>query len=219
MSNLHARIAALVPNMDGWCSVEKANDLALAVIKLRASVTIELGVWGGRSLLPLAMAHQEQNHGIVYAVDPWSNAASVEFQNEANTNWWGKVDHEMIYQRFLAHLKNQGVEQFVKVVRAKSDDFDPPQVVDCLHVDANHSDQAVKDVERFASKVRVGGFCFLDDINWEGGGVKRAADKLLTMGFVKLFDRDTGAMFERLPQKTPIGKKRGRKPGKKKRGK
>lgn len=204
MSNLHARIAALVPKMDGWCSVEKANDLALAVIKLRGAVSVEIGVWGGRSLLPIAMAHQEQDFGVAWAIDPWTNAASVEHQNEANAGWWGKVDHEMIYQRFLAHLKNEGVEKYVKVVRQKSDDVEPPPAIALLHVDGNHSDQAVKDITRFAPNVITGGFVFVDDIAWEGGGVTRAVEKLLSMGFVKLFDRDTGAMFQRVATKTAV---------------
>lgn len=217
MSNLHGRIAALVPRVTGWCSPEKAQDLALAVIKLRASVTVEIGVWGGRSCLPMALAHQEQNHGVVWAIDPWSPAASSEGYEKVNADWWGAQNHEAVYRVFLAHLKDQGLEQFVKVIRQKSDDVEPPQVVDILHLDGQHTDQAVRDIERFAPRVRVGGFVFVDDINWSGGGVARSVEKLLSMGFVKIFDRDTGAMFERVPEKTPIGKKRGRPPGKKKR--
>lgn len=180
----------------------------MAVIKLRSSVTIELGVWGGRSCIPLALAHREQGHGIVYAVDPWSREASIENQNEANAGWWGSVDHESVYRQFMAHLKAQGLEEYVKVIRQRSDDFTPPDVVDFVHVDANHSDQAIRDVERYCSKVRAGGFVFADDIKWEGGGVERAVEKLLTMGFVKIFDRDTGAMFQRVPKPTAIRKKR-----------
>ena len=197
MSSLQSRITALVPVMDGWCSIEKANDLALAVIKSHASVSVEIGVWGGRSLIPMALAHQEQNQGIVWAIDPWSSLASVEGYDAANSDWWGKQDHEMIYQRFLASARAHGVEKFIKIVRQKSDAIEPPPVIDVLHVDGQHTEQAVRDVERFASRVRVGGFCFVDDIGWSGGGPAAAVEKLLTMGFVKLFDRDTGAMFER----------------------
>lgn len=214
MSNLQSKIAATVPNMGGWCSVQKANDLALAVIKLKADVTVEIGVLDGRSLIPMAMAHAEQQHGIVWAIDPWSVAASVEHQNAANSEWWGKLDHEASHQRFLGHIATHGLGNYVKVIRQKSDDVEPPECVDLLHIDGSHSVQAIRDVERFASRVRVGGYVFADDIHWEGGMVEKAVDKLLTMGFVKIFDRDTGAMFQRVPAKV-APKRRGRPPGKK----
>ena len=194
---LSARIAALVPTVTGWCSVEKANDLALAIIKLRATVSVEIGVWGGRSCLPMAMAHQEQDHGVVWAIDPWSPGASVVGYDKANADWWGAQNHEAVYQSFLANLKLNGLEKYVHVIRNKSDDVDPPGVIDLLHSDGQHTEQAVRDVERFASRVRPGGFVFCDDIHWSGGGVERSVAKLLTMGFKQIFTRDTGAMFQR----------------------
>lgn len=197
MSNLQHQIALIVPTITGWCTVEKAQDLVLAVLKLKASVSVEIGVWGGRSLVPIALAHKEQKHGTVWAIDPWSPVASTEGYDKVNADWWGSQNHEAVYQRFLAVLKEQGVEDYVRVMRRKSDDVIPPSKIDFLHVDGQHTDQAVKDVERFASKVVPGGFVFVDDVQWSGGGVGRAVEKLLTMGFVKLFDRDTGAMFQR----------------------
>ena len=194
---LHSRIAALVPSISGWCSVEKANDLALAVIKLRSSVTVEIGVFGGRSLLPMALAHAEQDHGGVWAIDPWQAAASVEGYDPVNAEWWSRVNHEALYQQFLGHLKAHGVEKFVKIVRGKSDNVTPPEVIDVLHLDGQHTDQTVRDVERFASRVRPDGFVFVDDIHWSGGGVERGVARLLTMGFTQIFVRDTGAMFQR----------------------
>lgn len=203
---LNTRIATIVPSITGWCSVEKANDLALAIIKLRSSVTVEIGVWGGRSVVPMALAHQEQDHGIVWAIDPWSPVASTEGYDKVNSDWWGAQNHEVVYRGFLDTLRLNGVERFVNVIRKKSDDVEPPPVIDMLHIDGQHTEQAVRDVERFASKVRDGGFCFVDDIGWSGGGPARAVTRLLEMGFVKVFDRDTGAMFEKAVAKPSTNK-------------
>lgn len=219
MSNLQAKIAAIVPTITGWCSVEKGQDLALAVIKTKSAVTVEIGCWGGRSLIPMAMAHAEQQAGIVWAIDPWSPQASTEGYDTVNANWWGSQNHEAVYQGFLLSLKTTGVEQYVKVVRQKSDDVEPPPAIDVLHLDGQHTDQAVKDIARFAPAVVPKGFVFIDDIGWSGGGVGRAVEKLLTMGFVKVFDRDTGAMFQRQEKPAAPAKRRGRGPAKKKRGK
>ena len=203
---LHSRIAALVPSLTGWCSVEKANDLALAIIKVRSSVSVEIGVWGGRSLIPMALAHQEQQHGLVWAIDPWSPKASVEGYDKANSDWWGAQDHDLVYRNFIANLKAHAVEEYVRVVRMKSDDVEPPDNIGMLHLDGQHTDQTIRDVERFATKVIPNGFCFVDDIHWSGGGVERGVEKLLTLGFVKLFVRDTGAMFQRIAAKKPTPK-------------
>lgn len=213
---LSTRIAAMIPTVTGWCSIEKGNDLALAVLKSKSSVSVEVGVFAGRSCIPLAMAHREQNHGIVIAIDPWSSAESIVGQGAADTEWWGtKVDHEIIYQGFLASLKAHDLEKWVEVIRAPSDSVTPPKQIDVFHCDGNHSEQSVRDVERFGSLVGPSGFLFLDDLGWSNLGPKHAADKLPSMGFTKLFDRDTGAMFQRQPAKTASAKKRGRPPGSK----
>ena len=222
-----SRVTQKVLEITGWCSPEKANDLALAVLKTRASFVVEIGVWGGRSCIPMAMACAEQQHGVVWAIDPWSPAASVEGYDEVNAQWWGSQDHEAVYRGFLGIVKSNGLDQYIKVIRAKSDLVKPPEVVDLLHLDGQHSDQTTRDVMRYATKVRPGGYVFCDDIKWTGGGVERGVEKLLSLGFVKLFDRDTGAMFQRPELKATVEvksqadgtKKRGRPKGSKNKGK
>lgn len=219
MIPLASRIATIVPTITGWCSVEKAQDLALAILKTKAAVSLEVGCWGGRSAIPMALAHKEQGSGVVIVVDPWSPVASAEGYEKVNADWWGSQNHELVYQTFLESLKKAEVEQFVQVIRAKSDDAPVPDVIDVLHLDGQHTDQTIRDVERFASRVRPGGYVFVDDIHWTGGGVERGVAKLLTMGFTQLFVRDTGAMFERTGKAeepvNPVLKKngRGRPPG------
>ena len=87
----------------------------------------------------------------------------------------------------------------MKLIRAKSDDVEPPAIIDLLHVDGSHTIQAQRDVERFAPNVRPGGIVFLDDIHWAGGGVEKAMEKLMSMGFRHLSSRDTGGFFEKIP--------------------
>jgi len=207
VSNLNQRIEALIPTVGGWCSVQKAQELALAVLKIKAQVVIELGVFEGRSLLGMAMAMKEQGSGIVWAVDPWAKEPATEGYDKVNADWWGSVDFEGVHQRFLGHLEKAGVKDFVRVIRRKSDDVIPPHEICMVHLDGQHTDQAIKDVERFAPNIRQGGYIWVDDINWSGGGVARAVEKLKTMGFVHRFDRDTGAMFERVPMNRKYVKK------------
>lgn len=192
-------ITGNVPNLPGWCTVEKACDLADVILRLKAEKTVEIGVFGARSLIPMAMAHAEQDRGIIIGIDAWDAAASVEGETKENAEWWGKVDHEAIYQGAVNHIKQLGLEKYVQLIRARSDDVEVPDVIDVLHVDGSHTAQAIKDVDRFAPRVRPGGIVFLDDIHWAGGGVEQAMAHLLSLGFRHLSSRDTGAFFERIP--------------------
>lgn len=198
MQTIYRHIAEIVPQLQGWCSVEKAQALAAAIITLRPKTTVEIGVFGGRSLIPMAMTHEFISQGIVIGIDPWDPDESARGQNGANARWWSKLDHKAIYDGFVKQLDALHLHHVVAIHRRKSDDATPPDVIDLLHIDGNHSDQAVRDVERFASHVRIGGLCFADDIAWEGGGVQRAVQKLHEIGFVQLYPLETGAMFQRV---------------------
>lgn len=193
------QLESILPSLPGWCELPKATDLVSTVIALRPNTVVEIGVFGGKSLIPMALACQALGSGKVIGIDPWSAAASAEGYEGANKEWWTtKVDHDAIYHRFCTALLNLGLtEKHVEIFRKKSDDVTPPEVIDLLHVDGQHTDQALRDVERFATKVRCGGFCFTDDDNWSGGGPAAACKRLLEIGFVPLYKSGTGTAFQR----------------------
>ena len=56
MTNLFLDIADVVPRLNGWCSVNKAQHLAAMVCALQPVTAVEIGVFGGKSLIPMAMA-------------------------------------------------------------------------------------------------------------------------------------------------------------------
>lgn len=191
------RISEWIPRPPDWCSELKAHAFAASVLTLRPEVIVEIGVWKGTSCIPLALACREVGKGIVHAIDPWSANASVEGQTGANRDWWSKVDHDAVYRHFMKQVTNLGLLGVIKVHRKKSDDVMPPENIGILHVDGNHSEQAVRDVDRFARNVRPGGLCFMDDLDWIDGGVSQACKNLVNMGFTKIYDLEKGAMFQR----------------------
>lgn len=201
MSSVYEDIAKALPTIiDGWCDLPKAIYLASVVVATRPNVVVEIGVFGGRSLIPMAMACKANGHGKVIGIDPWTKEAAAEGYSGDNAKWWAELDMEKIYDTFLADVKRHGVEEFVTIVRKKSDDVESvPDVIDVFHCDGQHTDQAVRDVERFASRVRVGGFCITDDDNWVdgGGGPQQAVKRLMEIGFVPLYKCGTGTAFQR----------------------
>jgi len=198
---LFDRISTFIKNCPhGWASEEKGVSLAAAVLTMRPEICVEIGVWGGKSAIPIALALKEVGRGVLWAIDPWSPQASAAGQTEKNSQWWGEQDHELIYQYFLKNIEDTATQSCIRVIRQKSDDVQPPKQIGLFHCDGNHSDQAIRDVERFAPNVRTGGLVFMDDIQWEGGGVLRAVAKLKSFGFVSLYKMDTGELFQRVSQ-------------------
>ncbi len=184
----------------GWCDLDKANALAAMVVALRPKVIVEIGVFGGRSLQPMAQAMRTLGKGIVIGIDPWSKDASIDgMADQANIDWWNHLDHEAIYQRCVEHIKISGVEAFVNIIRAKSDDVDPSQwQIDLLHTDGSHEETAFRDVTRFAPHVRRGGLVVCDDISWTSGAPKRGVEWMLKNNYIELYPLGTGAVFQRI---------------------
>jgi hypothetical protein len=148
----------------------------------------------------MALACRRIGHGVVIGIDPWEAHASIQGMTGKNLDWWGKVDHEGVYHRFLANIRSLDLGNWIQIHRCRSDQFDLTGIanVGLWHSDGNHSEQASRDVERFVPLVPVGGLVFCDDIQWEGGHVTKAVEKLETMGFCRVLDVETGALFKRL---------------------
>jgi hypothetical protein len=191
-------------HIEGWCSLDKAFDLAASVLTIRPKVVVEIGVFGGMSLIPIALALRTVGYGQVIGIDPWSMEESVKGMTGKDLEWWTSLDHEFIYRGFMDAVIAEGVSNQVVVLRQTSQQAAVPEIIDILHCDGNHGEQAVADVKRFVPNVRVGGLVFLDDVGWAGGAVGRAAEWMMRNGFIKLYDRDTGAMFQRVRRQAPI---------------
>lgn len=194
--DLALRIENELTKITGWCPPAKAIDLATLVYSLRPDVIVELGVWGGRSLIPMTLTCAALQRGHLIAIDPWNPIESQKGYTGQNEEWWGKQDHELVYQQFIRHLDRLGLSDRVTVIRSPSDDVDPPEC-DVLHVDGQHAAQAIRDVERFAPKVRVGGVVVLDDLTWHNDGVAHVAmavERLKALGFIELYRNSNGSV-------------------------
>lgn len=203
MKQLLAEIERVTPEGGDWCSVEKASTLAAMIIVNRPRLVVELGVWMGGSAIPIALAlrHNSLKHGLpgrLVAIDAWSAEASVAGQEGANLEWWRSIDHARALIVFRERIARHGLTEVVEVVRSPSDAATVPSEIGLLHVDGNHGEQAIRDVERFAPNVHIGGLMVLDDLAWSGGGVTRAWDRAHELGFIDLYPLGTGIAMLRI---------------------
>jgi hypothetical protein len=191
--------------MHGWTTPTKANELFELTRKIKPKVAMEIGVWGGRGTIAIALGMKVNGEGKVIAVDPWSAEESAKGQVEpAGAEWWANQDHDAVFKSFQWFLKRFEVEKFVDVRRAKSDAVIVPMQIDLLVIDGNHGEQAIRDAERFAPSVPLGGYLLLDDLDWSGGYVRQAESFIKSIGFVfiRLIDGQTG-LYQRIEEKPP----------------
>lgn len=197
MKELFAEIERVLPDGGQWCDLEKAQTLAAIVVALRPRIVVEIGVWLGGSLVPMLLAMKHVGTGRAIAIDPWSKQASVVDQEGENLEWWGKVDHEATYRKFVARLELHELQHLCTICHRTSDQCDPPAEIQLLHLDGNHGPQAVRDVERYATKITSGGILVFDDLDWSGGNVRAAARRAVELGFRELYPLGTGVVMQR----------------------
>jgi hypothetical protein len=161
-ARLRERIERAIPQLHGWTSVDKGARMAELVIAAGSRRSVELGVFGGRGTISLAIGHEARGEGEVLAVDPWERAASLEGENAPeNDDWWGRLDHDEIPD-FRAGARRHGAGRWCCVLRRTfggSRCTVADGSVDVLHQDSNHSEAiSTAEVEQWTPKIAPGGF-------------------------------------------------------------
>lgn len=164
---------------EGWCRVERALEMAELIVETKPVCVVEIGVFAGGSLVPQALALKENGFGRIYGIDPWSREAAIEqvftdgkITSDAETvaaAWWAEVDLEKMHQLCLQGIWRYCLEEYAVVIRARSEHC--PELftaIDICYIDGSHSEEAsCRDVNLYGSKVKSGGFIWIDDANWK----------------------------------------------------
>jgi hypothetical protein len=190
-----------LPKLPGWCTVDKAK--RMAALARGASLCIELGVFGGRSLVAIALTLRAQESGRVDGIDPYTASAALEGTNDpANDEWWAQLDYKAIENVAEEALYRLGLVQYARLVRMLSRAvvaFYGDETVDLLHQDSNHSEEITcQEVALWAPKIRRGGYWAFDDTNWPT--TQKAQVLLLELGFTRMEDHETWAVFQKKAQ-------------------
>jgi hypothetical protein len=199
-------IDATLPNMEGWCTPAKGKRMARLVVEAAKErpdtfgpLCVELGVFGGRSLIcmGLAVEHCLARRGRVHGIDPYIATAALEGENsKANDEWWAKIDYPKILAGALKKINELNLHG-VTIIASRSEsivDQYPDLTIDVLHIDANHSElTSRRDVDLWAPRVRPAGFVVFDDIDWVS--TARAQGDLIDRGFSCLEGHTTWAIY------------------------
>jgi predicted O-methyltransferase YrrM len=152
----------------GWCSLAKGEFLVDLVLKYQPQVIVEIGVWGGRSLIPMASALKSIGQGVVYGIDPWDSNESVMWSNEeANREFWQKADHNWVLRDLVSKIEQFQLGDQIELIKSTSEKASPIYKIGILHIDGNHAEEtSYLDVTKWVPLVESGGWIILDDIHW-----------------------------------------------------
>lgn len=189
-------------DIHGWCPVEKAHYLIDLVQQCQAKAFVELGVFGGRSLLPVALAMKNLgNDEFIIGVDSWTVTPCLEGNNDAaNNDWWSAINYDNMYSYTIDLMKKYNLENSVKLYRTTSAQYAKylgDNCLDMLHQDSNHSTEVTcNEVELYCKKVKVGGLWVFDDTDWPT--TQQAQINLVAHGYELFYDAVKWKVFRRV---------------------
>lgn len=183
----------------GWCSLNKAGcfiDYVDDVCKrFENPVCVEIGVYAGRSVLPVALELQRHKKGKLYAIDPWTNEEATKGYEGLNYQYWNNISLNYMYGIYNEAITSLGLKDYIDTIVSASDDAPVIQNISFLHIDGQHTEQAIRDVKKYASQVSIGGYCVVDDVRW--GEVAKTPLELEKMGFVHIHSVDESMVFKK----------------------
>jgi cephalosporin hydroxylase len=155
--------------LEGWTTPARGMEMAELVLRTRPNTIVQIGVFGGRSLIAQAMALRHNGKGKIYGIDPWKVDAALEGENPDNKSWWSKVDLEAIHRGAMRAIWEYGLDDWVVILRARSEHSVKLFAggIDILEIDGNHSEVAsCRDVNLYAPMLNQGAYVHFDDADW-----------------------------------------------------
>lgn len=163
-------LRSLIPKIPGWLSADRAVEMYRLVREHRPAIAVEIGVFGGRSLIANAVGLKDNCYGKIYGIDPWKNSDCLEGQHhERDSAWWSRVDLHDIHRQCMEYLWRFELDDYVTIIRSTSQKCVKiiPNGIGMLYIDGNHSElTSCRDVELYVPKVNIGGYIWMDDCDW-----------------------------------------------------
>lgn len=177
MHELLYKIGVTIMGLQGWCTAEKAQWLARWIVEHGSVSCVDLGVFGGRSLVAMGMAQQYLRTqkpgwpGRVVGIDSYSNSDCVNgVEGEENKEWWATVDLKMIRKGAEDAIMNFGLGSICPLMIMTGVEAVPSfgdESLDLVHIDGSHGEEeSVRDVKLWWPKIRAGGVMVMDDTDW-----------------------------------------------------
>lgn len=160
----------LIPTMEGWTTPERCLEMYDLILEFKPETVVEIGVFGGRTLIAMALAVRQNGIGKVYGMDPWKLEAAIEAEPEGpQKDWWKNVNLHSMHKLTMEAIWNNGLDEWAIVIRAASQHLPHlfPGGIGVLNLDGNHSEAAsCRDVNNYVPQLWHNGLVFMDDTDW-----------------------------------------------------
>lgn len=164
-------IESIIEPLQGWCTKEKAERLFQLIKETDSQLTVELGVFGGKSLIPMGVAHREKGSGVVIGIDAWKAAVSIQGTNSPlNDEYWKTVDYSLVWKSCNDAIIVNQIFDYCTTLKIASQQafalFDKNSI-DVLHQDSGHNIETITDeLKLWSPLIKKGGLWIIDDCNW-----------------------------------------------------
>lgn len=191
----------IVESLAGWCTAEKAGIISDLVKTSDSQLTVELGVFGGRSLIPMALAHKQKGTGFCIGIDSWKKDTSLHGTNDpANDEYWSNVDFPSVYRSVQQAIELHSLQDYCDTLRISSQaaaKLFNDSVIDILHQDSAHNVETItEELELWIPKLKVGGYWIADDTDWKEA--KGGYNKLPEYGLELIEDHEKWQIWRKV---------------------
>ncbi len=192
--------------LHGWCLPSKMKRMHELVLQTSTQfnniLSVEIGLYAGRSFFPMALAHKELQKGYAFGFDSWDNIAPLEGESNspANSDWWATTDMTLIWNAFMVSASYLQLKDYARWAQCKSEQavrlFEDDSIT-LLSQDGNHASEViVRELELWSPKMKVGGLWVADDLNWREAikGYERLSD----FGFEEIENHTDWGIFKKV---------------------
>jgi predicted O-methyltransferase YrrM len=175
-ADIEQALSRIPIDFGGGCSVGKAGVMAELITTHGLDTAVEIGVYRGRSFIPLALAMRAQGRGRAFGVDPYAVEPAMQhddhgFPSEALHAFARDSDWDGIWQSVEEAIDREHVRDFAELLRTTSLDAASrfaPGTVGLVHIDGNHDRASVeRDISMWLPRIKPDGFLVLDDASWD----------------------------------------------------
>lgn len=162
-----SKIWEKISKLSGWCQQHKAERLYDLIIEHKPKTIVEIGVYGGRSLVAMAEAAQITNSTVI-GVDPYSELEIVQHNLDGSKINFTPPDLKMIMKEANEAISPYRDVTILEMTSGQAFECFPYHEINFLHLDGNHSSYAVlADLNMWSRKLAPNAIIIMDDINWE----------------------------------------------------
>ena len=157
-------------SIPGWCPKEKAEKLMDFIYETAPLQCVEIGALAGATTFPMVCTLNYLGKGVLYAIDAYDNAASIEGlePGDPNLEWLPNlgINMEEMHHILLTWVSDLQLKPFCAPVRLRSDQavaLFADESIDLLYLDGNISAPgSLQDAMLYFPKVKSGGYIWIN---------------------------------------------------------